>query len=130
MEALPTDRIVAFLERQSTPAYLGYLEHLISERKSEESDNHDRLAEVYLDRAKAALKGGKGTSTYFQRPWAKYSADARPEEYSKFLDFLTTSTHYRPHRLLSKLKGDRALTSSNSNSLTCRDARVEGDPVR
>lgn len=116
MEGLPSSRIVAFLEKQSTPAYLGYLEHLIVERKSEESDDHDRLAEVYLDRAKVALKGSKGSSAHWLRVRPNLAVDERPSEYTRFLDFVTTSTHYRPHRLLGKLKGDRTFPSPPSNT--------------
>ena len=54
------------------------------------SDFHDRLGTAYLDNARAALK----------------KKDENHEEaYTTLLDFLVGSTHYRPYKLLSKLKG-------------------------
>ena len=52
--------MLAFLEKDNAEACRGYLEHIITDLNEDGSDFHDKLAETYLDEAKAAFKKGSG----------------------------------------------------------------------
>ena len=58
MEALPRKDVLAFLSQENAEACQGYLEHIITDLKEEGSDFHDKLAEIYLEKAKVAVKKG------------------------------------------------------------------------
>lgn len=83
MEALPRKEVVEFLEKTNEEACVGYLEHLTGDLNDTSAEFHDKLAELYLGKA----RGDEKTRT-------------------KLLELLNTSQHYRANRLLGKLKGD------------------------
>ncbi|WOO80809.1 Vam6/Vps39-like protein [Vanrija pseudolonga] len=83
VDALPRTDIVAFLEKENAESAVTYLEHLV-ELGDTNPDFHDKLAELYLSRAR--------------------QVDDHEKKYHHFLDFLNSSSHYRAYRLLSKLK--------------------------
>lgn len=56
--------MVAFLEKESSEAYQGYLEHIINVLGEDEADFHDKLAEIYLAQAKAAKKRGESQCSH------------------------------------------------------------------
>jgi hypothetical protein len=43
-------------EVEALPRKDGYLEHIITDLKEEGADFHDKLAEIYLEKAKTAMK--------------------------------------------------------------------------
>ncbi|WVQ78836.1 hypothetical protein IAT38_000927 [Cryptococcus sp. DSM 104549] len=89
VEALPRKEVSEFLESVNEDACIGYLEHVIKTLGEEGAEYHDRLSELYL---KQSVKKG-------DEVWRK-------EAYDKLLQFLASSTHYRPFRVMSKLTGD------------------------
>lgn len=88
VEALPRNQVLAFLEAKNRDACIGYLEHLTEDLGEAGPEFHDKLAELYLSRAKKAVQGAKDV----------------PPEYAQLLQFLQTSSQYRPERLLGKLR--------------------------
>jgi hypothetical protein len=83
VEALPRKEVVAFLEKTNKEACIGYLEHLIDELQDVSAEFHDKLAELYLEKARTEA-----------------------ESKAKLLQLLGSSQYYRANRLLGKLKGD------------------------
>jgi hypothetical protein len=77
VEALPRQEVVTFLDKTNKEACIGYLEHLTGDLNDTSAEFHDKLAELYFEKARA-----------------------------KLLELLDTSQHYRANRLLGKLKGD------------------------
>lgn len=71
-----------FLAQTDPAACEGFLEHVIQTLKEDGADYHDKLAELYLDRARNGDTEGKRL----------------------LLDFLNDSEHYRAHRILGRLK--------------------------
>lgn len=94
VEALPRTEVLAFLENRDRNACIGYLEHLIEDLGEAGPDFHDKLAELYLTGARKSVQSAQGHST---------SPDM-PPEYAKLLQFLRTSSQYRPERLFGKLR--------------------------
>ncbi|KAK8861657.1 hypothetical protein IAR55_002480 [Kwoniella newhampshirensis] len=92
VEALPRKEVTNFLEQTSEEACIGYLEHIITALGEEGADYHDKLAELYLGRVRKTIKGGNNES--------------HPEAYDKLLQLLSSSTQYRPYRIVSKLTED------------------------
>lgn len=58
MEALPRDQVAKFLEKTDANAAVGYLEHVVHALGEKGADFHDKLAELYLARARAAKDSG------------------------------------------------------------------------
>jgi hypothetical protein len=83
VEALPRQEVVAFLEKTNKEACVGYLEHLTGDLNDTSAEFHDKLAELYFEKARTEEKTR-----------------------AKLLELLNTSQHYRANRLLGKLKGD------------------------
>ena len=83
VEALPRKEVAAFLEKTNKEACIGYLEHLIDDLQDASAQFHDKLAELYLEKARTD-QGSK----------------------EKLLKLLGSSQNYRANRLLGKLKGD------------------------
>jgi hypothetical protein len=83
VEALPRKEVVAFLEKTNKEACIGYLEHLIDDLQDTSAEFHDKLAELYLEKARTEV-----------------------ESKTKLLLLLGSSQYYRANRLLGKLKGD------------------------
>lgn len=75
--------MVGFLEKTNKEACIGYLEHLIDDLQDASAEFHDKLAELYLGKARTD-QGSK----------------------EKLLKLLGSSQNYRANRLLGKLKGD------------------------
>ena len=92
VEALPRQEVVAFLEKTNKEACIGYLEHLTGDLKDTSAEFHDKLAELYLEKARTDEKTR-----------------------AKLLELLNTSQHYRANRLLGKLKGDGQSCSTGLN---------------
>ncbi|BEI86071.1 hypothetical protein CcaverHIS002_0603580 [Cutaneotrichosporon cavernicola] len=84
VDALPRDKVVAFLEEVDWKGGITYLEHVF-ELGDTSPELHDKLVELYLRRLKSA------------------TGSERDEALKTLLAFLNDSTHYRPYRLLSKL---------------------------
>ncbi|CAK9785513.1 hypothetical protein CC85DRAFT_286680 [Cutaneotrichosporon oleaginosum] len=84
VDALPREKVVAFLEEVDWNGAIKYLEHVF-ELGDTSPELHDKLVELYMRR----LKGASGSE--------------RDDSLTTLLDFLNQSTHYRPYRLLSKL---------------------------
>lgn len=84
---------MAFLEKENAESAVTYLEHLV-ELGDTNPDFHDKLAELYLSRAR--------------------QVDDHEKKYRHFLDFLNSSSHYRAYRLLSKLKPEGGLELASS----------------
>ncbi|KAL7424682.1 Vacuolar morphogenesis protein 6 [Cryptotrichosporon argae] len=82
VDALPRAKIVEFLDRANEGACVGYLEHLTRDLNDQDAVFHEKLAELYLARAR---KNG--------------NAD-------ELVAFLNASNSYRAHRLLNKLGPD------------------------
>jgi hypothetical protein len=59
VEALPRDEVMHFLEKMNPDACVGYLEHVIDTLGEEGADFHDKLAELYLERARKAHASGE-----------------------------------------------------------------------
>jgi hypothetical protein len=102
VEALPRDQVAKFLEKTDANAAVGYLEHVIHALGEKGADFHDKLAELYLARARAAKDPGEHESLVTLR----YPSEDTEAAYDRFTDFLGSSTHYRPYRLLNRLPGD------------------------
>lgn len=83
MEALPRKDVVEFLVGQNKDACVMYLEHAIDTLEEIGAEFHDRLAELYLEKAKK---------------------DEVVQ--TKLVEFLEKSQHYRANRLLGKIKGE------------------------
>ena len=83
MEALPRKNVVEFLVGQSKDACIVYLEYAIGILEETGAEFHDRLAELYLEKAKK---------------------DEVVQ--TKLVEFLEKSQHYRANRLLGKIKGE------------------------
>jgi len=83
VEALPRKKVVVFLEKTHKEACIGYLEHLTGDLKDTSAEFHDKLAELYFEKART-------------------DEDTK----SKLLQLLNGSQHYRANRLLGRLKGD------------------------
>jgi hypothetical protein len=83
VEALPRQEVVTFLEKTNKEACIGYLEHLTGDLNDTSAEFHDKLAELYFEKARTDEKIR-----------------------AKLLELLNTSQHYRANRLLGKLKGD------------------------
>jgi hypothetical protein len=62
VEALPRDQVAKFLEKTDANAAVGYLEHVIHALGEKGADFHDKLAELYLARARAAKDPGEHES--------------------------------------------------------------------
>ena len=88
--------MVDFLARENKDACIVYLEHAIQTLEEHGAEFHDRLAELYLEKAK------KDESTQ-----------------KKLLDFLETSQSYRANRLLGKIKGEGRASSSTRRVGLC-----------
>ncbi|KAI0073891.1 hypothetical protein K474DRAFT_1626886 [Panus rudis PR-1116 ss-1] len=86
---LPRHQVADYLEMIDPALCARYIEFLIAERGEESEMYHDRLAELYLRMTIAAKKRGDN--------------EKRRELYSKLLDFIDTTTHYRPDRLYGLL---------------------------
>ncbi|GMK59883.1 hypothetical protein CspeluHIS016_0901000 [Cutaneotrichosporon spelunceum] len=84
VDALPRDRVVAFLEDVDWKGAITYLQHVF-ELGDTSPELHDKLAELYLRQLKDA------------------SGSNRDDALKTLLNFLNQSTNYRPYRLLSKL---------------------------
>ncbi|WWC68549.1 uncharacterized protein I206_102478 [Kwoniella pini CBS 10737] len=93
VESLPRSEVMRFLDKTNQEACIGYLEHIIHTVGEEGPDFHDKLAELYH----ARVKGEQGK---------KGDADIREANYEIFLEFLQSSTTYRPFRLISKLAAE------------------------
>ena len=52
MEALPRKKVVVFLEKTHKEACIGYLEHLTGDLKDTSAEFHDKLAELYFEKAR------------------------------------------------------------------------------
>ena len=86
MDALPRRQVVDFLEKTNTGACIGYLEHLIDALGETGAEYHDKLVELYLEKARS-------------------DADAS-ENKERLLQFLDRSNEYRAHRILGRLNDD------------------------
>jgi hypothetical protein len=75
--------VVDFLETTNRDSCIGYLEHLVHDLHDDSAEFHDKLAELYLEKARNDEKGKV-----------------------KLLEHLNSSQHYRANRLLGKLKGE------------------------
>jgi hypothetical protein len=132
VESLPRAEVTQYLEQTNKEACVGYLEHIIGDLKEEGSEYHDRLAQIYLEKAresqgrggdvdgKAPGKSAGGILLCLYRAFGiQFIADEKggkqavapereekSEEYVKLLDFLESSKHYRPYRLLNRLSGE------------------------
>lgn len=100
MEALPRKEVVDFLAKENKDACITYLEHAITGLEENGADFHDRLAELYLEKAK------KDESIQ-----------------TKLLEFLDMSQHYRANRLLGKIKGEGKLIWSEARQ--CRTELID-----
>lgn len=107
VEALPRKAVVEFLAKENKDACVVYLEHAIQTLEENGAEFHDRLAELYLDKAK------KDETTQ-----------------KKLLEFLDTSQHYRANRLLGRIKGEGRPNSSDNvrsaplTNQTCHGSRL------
>ncbi len=52
MEALPRHQVLRYLEKTDTDACIAYLEHITEDLGEEGPDFHDKLAELYLAKAR------------------------------------------------------------------------------
>ena len=60
VEALPRQEVMHFLETTDSNACVGYLEHVIDVWEEKGADLQDKLAELYLARARTASKTESG----------------------------------------------------------------------
>lgn len=90
-EELPRHAVMDYLEMIDLSVCAQYLEFLMAEREEQSPDFHDRLAELYLRMAIQAKKGDN---------------EARKIAYTKLLEFIDTTSHYRPDRLFGLLPSD------------------------
>lgn len=81
---------MAYLDKLNVDACAGYLEHVIEHLKEEGAEFHDKLAEIYLDRARKSSRDGT----------------KQEEGYKTLLGFLSSSQHYRANRLIQKVNTD------------------------
>jgi hypothetical protein len=76
-------------------------------------DFHDKLAELYLARSRVQPQNAEGgcLRRSCEEPPTDMNAPLSGKEsaaYVQLLDFLNTSTQYRPDRLIGRLKADGA----------------------
>ncbi|THH28020.1 hypothetical protein EUX98_g6176 [Antrodiella citrinella] len=91
-EELPRHAVMDYLEMIDVTVCAQYLEFLVAEREEQSPDFHDRLAELYLRMTIQAKKKG--------------DSESRKAAYTKLLEFVDTTTHYRPDRLFGLLPSD------------------------
>ncbi|KAH8100006.1 hypothetical protein BXZ70DRAFT_939950 [Cristinia sonorae] len=89
---LPRHAVMDYLEMIDINICARYIEFLISEREEVTPEYHDRLAELYLRSTVQAKKKG--------------DSDRRRATYTKLLEFIDTTQHYRPDRLFGLLPPD------------------------
>ncbi|KAH7884496.1 hypothetical protein F5I97DRAFT_2037539 [Phlebopus sp. FC_14] len=89
---LPRAPVADYLEKIDTQICARYIEYLIEEKEEDSVIFHDRLAELYLNITMAAKKRG--------------DEKKRTDLYSKLLQFIDTTHHYRPDRLYGLLSED------------------------
>ncbi|WWD16424.1 hypothetical protein CI109_100850 [Kwoniella shandongensis] len=92
VEALPRQEVTDFLEQTDEESCIGYLEHVITTLGEEGSAFHDKLVELYLARVRRTARSEDD--------------EGRQEAYDTLLTFLSTSTQYRPYRIVTRLTGD------------------------
>lgn len=92
--SLPRDTITSFLSSIDRGACEGYLEYIIWTLGEEGGAFHDKLAELYMV-----------DSRVHREEKEKEKEKERGEPYTKLLEFLNDSIHYRPYRLMNKLSG-------------------------
>ncbi|GAA6062923.1 hypothetical protein JCM10212_007154 [Sporobolomyces blumeae] len=88
VESLPRHDVMAHLERIGRGVCIRYLEHIIHTLGEEGSEFHEKLIELYLDAMQSADKARDETA------------------YAELLEFLETSTSYRPDRMLGRLPSE------------------------
>ncbi|THH21289.1 hypothetical protein EW146_g228 [Bondarzewia mesenterica] len=107
---LPQEQVASFLESINPRYCARYLEFLIDERGEESYKFHDRLAELYLRMTQEAKKKGDDGKAHLnlRKVWLNVVqfVEARKEVYSKFLNFVDTTNHYRIDRLFGLLPPD------------------------
>lgn len=89
VESLPRHQTMAHLDKISRQACVTYLEHIIHQLGEEGPQFHEKLIELYLAEVQA-----RGTT------------DKQAGPYRKLLDFLDSSTAYRPDRMLGRLPSE------------------------
>lgn len=92
--SLPRDTITSFLSSIDRGACEGYLEYIIWTLGEEGGAFHDKLAELYMV-----------DSRVHREEKEKEEEKEQGEPYTKLLEFLNDSIHYRPYRLMNKLSG-------------------------
>ncbi|KAJ3475842.1 hypothetical protein NLI96_g11566 [Meripilus lineatus] len=89
---LPRQPVADYLEGIDPAICSRFVEFLIAERGEESPAFHDRLAELYLRMTVSSKKRG--------------DQETRKHMYSKLLDFVDKTHHYRPDRLFGLLPSD------------------------
>jgi Vam6/Vps39-like protein vacuolar protein sorting-associated protein 39 len=112
VEALPRHQVLHYLEKTDADACIAYLEHIIDHLGEGGPDFHDKLAELYL--AKARERPQDATGTYrcprneLRRLTLTIVTGENSPSYIRLLKFLGASTQFRPDRLIGRLEQDGA----------------------
>ncbi|GAA6050759.1 hypothetical protein JCM3770_006612 [Rhodotorula araucariae] len=88
VETLPRHAVMAHLEKVGRDVCIRYLEHIIHELGEQGADFHEKLVELYLAAVQAPSSGRDEMA------------------YKKLLDFLESSSSYRPDRMLGRLPSE------------------------
>ncbi|XP_067938529.1 vam6/Vps39-like protein [Watersipora subatra] len=102
-QRLPVGKVVAFLGKQvdGTKLVISYLEHVISVWGETNSDHHDKLVMCYKDVITPLLKEYITSLPEGQIPASAGTEDGDLGYYrAELVKFLSSSTHYRPERLI------------------------------
>jgi len=91
-EALPRDKVLAFLESIDKAYAVRYLEHIVDELGDTTPELHQKLTALYLEKLKSMDE-----------------SPHRDELLAKFLTHIRQSTHYNPARTLTLLPQDNPL---------------------
>ncbi|KIR39958.1 hypothetical protein I307_04942 [Cryptococcus deuterogattii 99/473] len=94
--SLPRDTITSFLSSIDRGACEGYLEYIIWTLGEEGGAFHDKLAELYMVDSRVHRE---------EKEKEREEEKEQGEPYTKLLEFLNDSIHYRPYRLMNKLSG-------------------------
>lgn len=84
---------MVYLCKLNVDACVGYLEHVIEQLQEQGADFHDKLAEIYLERARRGSREGSDQDAY-----------------KVLLSFLSSSQHYRANRLIQKVPAEGVFT--------------------